>query len=71
MGSFSIGHWVIVALVILVVFGTKKLGSAGADLGKAIKGFKDEVNTKSESSDESSPAKPAMLADLAGKSDKS
>jgi len=52
MGSFSIGHWVIVALVILVVFGTKKLGSAGTDLGKAIKGFKSELKKGSESSGE-------------------
>ena len=43
MGSFSIWHWVIVLVVIILVFGTKKLGNLGSDLGKAVKGFKDGV----------------------------
>lgn len=43
MGSFSIWHWLIVLLVVALVFGTKKLGNMGADLGKAVKGFKDGV----------------------------
>ena len=41
MGSFSIWHWIIVALVVLLVFGTKKLKNLGGDLGSAVKGFKD------------------------------
>jgi sec-independent protein translocase protein TatA len=45
MGSFSIWHWVIVLLVIVLIFGTKKLGSVGSDLGKAVKGFKDGVKS--------------------------
>ena len=40
MGSFSIWHWLIVLVIIVLVFGTKKLPSLGADLGKAIRGFK-------------------------------
>jgi sec-independent protein translocase protein TatA len=40
MGSFSIWHWLIVLAVVALVFGTKKLGSIGSDLGSAIKGFK-------------------------------
>jgi sec-independent protein translocase protein TatA len=40
MGSFSIWHWVIVLLIILLVFGTKKLRNIGSDLGTAVKGFK-------------------------------
>ena len=43
MGSFSIWHWVIVLVVVILVFGTKKLGNLGSDLGKAVKGFKDGV----------------------------
>lgn len=43
MGSFSIWHWVIVLVIIMLVFGTKKLGNIGSDLGKAVKGFKDGV----------------------------
>jgi len=41
MGSFSIWHWVIVLLIVLLIFGTKKLRNMGSDLGGAVKGFKD------------------------------
>jgi len=43
MGSMSIWHWVIVLVVVMLVFGTKKLGNMGGDIGKAVKGFKDGV----------------------------
>jgi sec-independent protein translocase protein TatA len=41
MGSFSIWHWAIVLLIVVMVFGTKKLRNMGGDLGGAVKGFKD------------------------------
>ncbi|HBU30284.1 MAG: preprotein translocase subunit TatA [Thiobacillus sp. GWE1_62_9] len=41
MGSFSIWHWLIVLVVVLLIFGTKKLRNIGSDLGGAVKGFKD------------------------------
>ncbi|PTD96712.1 Sec-independent protein translocase subunit TatA [Pseudothauera lacus] len=41
MGSFSIWHWLIVLVIVLLVFGTKKLRNIGQDLGGAVKGFKD------------------------------
>ena len=41
MGSFSIWHWLIVLLVVVLIFGTKKLKNIGTDLGSAVKGFKD------------------------------
>ena len=41
MGSLSIWHWLIVLVIVLVIFGTKKLRNMGADLGGAVKGFKD------------------------------
>ncbi len=41
MGSFSIWHWVIVLVIVMLVFGTKKLRNVGQDLGGAVKGFKD------------------------------
>ena len=41
MGSFSIWHWLIVLLVVVLVFGTKKLKNIGSDLGGAVKGFKE------------------------------
>ena len=43
MGTFSIWHWLIVLVVVMLIFGTKKLGNMGSDLGKAVKGFKDGV----------------------------
>ena len=41
MGSFSVWHWLIVLLIVVLVFGTKKLKNMGSDLGGAVKGFKD------------------------------
>ena len=43
MGSFSVWHWLIVLLVVVLIFGTKKLKNVGSDLGSAVKGFKDGV----------------------------
>ncbi len=45
MGSFSIWHWLIVLLVIVLIFGTKKLRNIGSDLGGAVKGFKEGMKT--------------------------
>ena len=41
MGSFSVWHWLIVLVIVLLIFGTKKLRNVGQDLGGAVKGFKD------------------------------
>jgi sec-independent protein translocase protein TatA len=41
MGSLSIWHWLIVLVIVVMVFGTKKLKNVGSDLGSAVKGFKD------------------------------
>ena len=41
MGTLSIWHWLIVLLVVVMIFGTKKLKNMGSDLGGAVKGFKD------------------------------
>jgi sec-independent protein translocase protein TatA len=41
MGSFSIWHWLIVLVIVMLVFGTKKLRNIGADLGGAVRGFKE------------------------------
>jgi sec-independent protein translocase protein TatA len=40
MGTFSLWHWVVVLVIVLLIFGTKKLKNLGSDLGGAIKGFK-------------------------------
>lgn len=60
MGSMSIMHWGIVLVIVMLVFGTKKLTGAGSDLGKAIKGFKDGVNGVDEA--KSAPAAPAITS---------
>jgi sec-independent protein translocase protein TatA len=52
MGSFSIWHWLIVLVVVLLIFGTKKLRNMGADLGGAVKGFKEGMK----SADDDKPA---------------
>ncbi len=41
MGSISLWHWLIVLVIVVLVFGTKKLKNIGSDLGGAVKGFKD------------------------------
>jgi len=41
MGSFSIWHWLIVLVIVMLIFGTKKLRNMGADLGGAVRGFKE------------------------------
>lgn len=43
MGSMSIWHWLIVLVVVMLVFGTKKISNMGGDIGKAVKGFKDGI----------------------------
>ena len=45
MGTFSIWHWLIVLLIVMLVFGTKKLRNMGADLGGAVKGFKEGMRS--------------------------
>jgi sec-independent protein translocase protein TatA len=41
MGSLSIWHWLIVLVIVMLVFGTKKLRNMGSDLGGAVRGFKE------------------------------
>jgi len=48
MGSMSIWHWLIVLVVVLLIFGTKKLRNIGQDLGGAVKGFKEGVKSGDE-----------------------
>jgi sec-independent protein translocase protein TatA len=41
MGSFSVWHWLIVLVIVMLIFGTKKIRNIGADLGGAVRGFKE------------------------------
>jgi sec-independent protein translocase protein TatA len=56
MGSFSIWHWLIVLVIVLLIFGTKKLRNIGTDLGGAVKGFKDGMKGEGET-----PGKPGEI----------
>jgi len=47
MGSLSIGHWLIVLAIVALVFGTKRLRSAGSDIGAAVKNFKEGMGESS------------------------
>lgn len=61
MGSFSIWHWLIVLLVVVLIFGTKKLKNMGSDLGAAVKGFKDGVKTGGDAAAEAPAAPPQQV----------
>jgi sec-independent protein translocase protein TatA len=68
MGGFSIWHWLIVLLVVVVIFGTKKLRNIGTDLGSAVRGFKDGMKGANESEAET-PAPPAAQVTAAKRAD--
>jgi len=55
MGSFSVWHWLIVLLIVVLVFGTKKLKNMGSDLGGAVKGFKDGMKDGAAGADPATP----------------
>jgi len=61
MGSISIWHWLIVLVIVMLVFGTKKLGNIGQDLGKAVKGFKDGVKGEEEFSTATQTVDPRIV----------
>jgi sec-independent protein translocase protein TatA len=61
MGSFSIWHWLIVLVVVVLIFGTKKLKNVGSDLGAAVKGFKDGVKDGTSSADASAAPPPQQV----------
>ena len=61
MGGLSIWHWLIVLVVVVLVFGTKKLGNMGGDIGKAVKGFKDGV--RGEEDKPAAVVPPSQVAD--------
>ena len=58
MGGLSIWHWAIVLLVVILIFGTKKLRNIGQDLGGAVKGFKEGMKTGDADAAASAPAEP-------------
>lgn len=69
MGSFSIWHWLIVLLVVILIFGTKKLRNLGTDLGGAVKGFKEGMKTE-ENKNEKSEIPPSAGQTIDGEARK-
>ena len=55
MGGFSIWHWLIVLVIVMLVFGTKKLRNMGADLGGAVRGFKEGMREGGDKAAEGPP----------------
>lgn len=71
MGSFSVWHWLIVLLIVVLVFGTKKLKNIGSDLGAAVKGFKDGMKDGSAAEDKPQQASaPQVTTQATASNDK-
>ena len=70
MGSFSIWHWLIVLLIVVLVFGTKKLKNIGNDLGGAVKGFKDGIKDGNDAAGTTTNATTAQQVGQAPVADK-
>ena len=65
MGGLSIWHWLIVLLVVVLIFGTKKLRNIGQDLGGAVKGFKEGMKPPEDAA--AAPADTAPPSQIPGK----
>ena len=59
MGGLSLWHWLIVLVIVVLVFGTKRLGNIGKDVGEAVKGFKKGMRDE----DDKPAAPPSQLPD--------
>jgi sec-independent protein translocase protein TatA len=70
MGSFSIWHWLIVLVIVMLIFGTKKLRNMGADLGGAVRGFKDGMREGGEKpADNPTVANKTIEGEVKGKTE--
>ena len=66
MGGLSIWHWLIVLLVVVLIFGTKKLRNIGQDLGGAVKGFKEGMKSGETEADAAKPGSEVPPQKIAG-----
>jgi sec-independent protein translocase protein TatA len=66
MGSLSIWHWLIVLLVVVMIFGTKKLRNIGQDLGGAVKGFKEGMKDEGDAAARGAADEAERKAQLGG-----
>ena len=67
MGSFSVWHWLIVLLIVVLIFGTKKLTNIGKDLGGAVKGFKEGMKTPEDAAAAAAETPPPSPSQIPGK----
>jgi len=67
VGTWSIGHWVVVLAVVLLLFGTKRLRNVGSDLGAAIKGFKQGLSESNDPAKLEADPKPVVAVTEADK----
>ena len=67
MGSMSIWHWLIVLVVVVLIFGTKKLKNIGQDLGGAVKGFKEGIKGANEEAEAAKQATDTTAQQIPGK----
>ena len=70
MGSLSIWHWLIVLVVVVLIFGTKKLRNLGADIGGAVKGFKDGMKSEDDKPNPQAEIHPAAGQTIEGEAKK-
>ena len=63
MGSMSIGHWLIVLVVVAIVFGPKRLGNFGKGLGEGVRGLKDGLAGRGEDDAPSVNTRPGQSAE--------
>ncbi len=66
MGSFSLWHWLIVLAIVVLIFGTKKLGNIGKDLGHAVRGFNDGVKGAQDEANTAAASLQNSVQDLEG-----
>jgi len=66
MGGISIWQLLIVAVIVVLLFGTKKLRNLGGDLGSAVKGFKNAIGEDKDSADTDSANKVEANSDTLG-----
>jgi sec-independent protein translocase protein TatA len=64
MGFDSIWHWLLLLVIVLLIFGTRKIGNIGSDLGNAVRGFKKAMHgDEDEKAKESQQSKEQLRAD--------
>ncbi len=66
MGGISIWQILIVLAIVLLLFGTKRLRNIGGDLGEAIKGFKQSMQSASQADKPDADDSPESKKDASG-----